>query len=125
MFMTKKKKVRQYLDAKPKEKYTAFDLLLIDYLDGSLENQLKSAGLKRINIQIQWDDEDQWILVNADYRVYEMDLTVYPDEILIWFDSKDNLPEELEPEAVKEQSLPLESKEQLFDLLGAKIADLN
>ena len=123
--MTKKKKVRQYLDAKPKEKYTAFDLLLIDYLDGSLEKQLKSTGLKRINIQIQWDDEDQWILVNAYYRVYEMDLTVYPDEILIWFDSKDNLPEELEPEAVKEQSLPLESKEQLFDLLSAKIADLN
>ena len=125
MFMTKKKKVRQYLDAKPKEKYTAFDLLLIDYLDGSLENQLKSAGLKRINIQIQWDDEDQWILVNADYRVYEMDLTVYPDEILIWFDSKDELPEELEPEAVKEQSLPLESKEQLFDLLAEKIAGLD
>lgn len=123
--MTKKKKVRQYLDAKPKEKYTAFDLLLIDYLDGSLENQLKSAGLKRINIQIQWDDEDQWILVNADYRVYEMDLTVYPDEILIWFDSKDELPEELEPEAVKEQSLPLESKEQLFDLLAEKIAGLD
>ena len=123
--MTKKKKVRQYLDAKPKEKYTAFDLLLIDYLDGSLENQLKSAGLKRINIQIQWDDEDQWILVNADYRVYELALTVYPDEILIWFDSKDELPEELEPEAVKEQSLPLESKEQLFDLLAEKIAGLD
>ena len=123
--MTKKKKVRQYLDAKPKEKYTAFDLLLIDYLDGSLEKQLKSTGLKRIIIEIQWDDEDRWILVNADYRVYEMDLTVYPDEILIWFDSKDELPEELEPEAVKEQSLPLESKEQLFDLLAEKIAGLD
>ena len=35
-FMTKKKKIRKYLDDKPKEKYTTFDLLLLDYLDGSL-----------------------------------------------------------------------------------------
>ena len=45
-FMTKKKKIRKYLDDMPKEKFTAFELLLSDYLDGSLEKRLKTTGLK-------------------------------------------------------------------------------
>ena len=125
MFMTKKKIVRKYLDDKPKEKYTPFDLLLLDYLDKSLEKRLKSLGLKWVSVEVNWEDDIQWISVEGKYRCYLMDLTIYTDEILIYFDSEDNLPEELEPEAVKEQSLPLESKEQVFDLIAEKLAALD
>lgn len=124
MFMTKKKKIRKYLDDKPKEKYTAFDLFLIDYLDGTLEKRLKSLGLKWNNIQITWDDDCQFISVESEYRRYSMDLIIYTDEIVIFFTAKD-LPVELEPEACKEEDFPLESKEQVFDIIANKIAGLD
>ena len=124
MFMTKKKKVRLYLENKPKEKYTAFDLLLIDYLNGSFEKRLKTLGLKWNNVQIQWDDDYQWINVESGYHGYTMDLTIYSDEIVIFFLNDRDLPEDLEPNACKEQDLPLESKEQVFDLIAEKLAGL-
>ena len=122
MFMTKKKMVRRYLDDKPKEKYGAFDLLLSDYLDGSLEKRLKALGLKWNAISIQWDDEYQWIQVESRYHGYTMDLTIYSDEIVLFFDNE--LPEELQPDACKEVHLPLESKERLFDLILEKLSGL-
>ena len=123
-FMTKKKKARQYLDNKPKEKYTTFDLLLIDYLDGSLEKDLKSLGLKSNYIETDLDDDVQYIAVESRYRAYTMDLTIYTDEINIFF-TDEELPEELEPDACKEQDLPLESKEKLFELIKEKLAGLD
>ena len=124
-FMTKKKKIRKYLDDKPKEKYTTFDLLLLDYLDGSLEKQLKSTGLRWNAIEVTWDDDVQFIAVESSYHGYAMDLVVYTDEFVIIFTSEEELPEELEPEACKQQDLPLESKEQLFNHIKEKLAGLD
>lgn len=124
MFMTKKKKIRKYLDDKPKEKYTPFDLFLFDYLDGSLDKRLKLLGLKWNNIQITWDDDIQFISIESAYLRYTMDLVIYTDEIVIFFTAED-LPEELEPDACKEESLPLESKEQVFDLIANKLTGLD
>lgn len=124
-FMTKKKKIRKYLDDKPKEKYTTFDLLLLDYLDGSLEKQLKSTGLRWNAIEVTWEDDVQFIAVESSYHGYAMDLVVYTDEFVIFFTSEEELPEELEPEACKQQDLPLESKEQLFNHIKEKLAGLD
>ena len=124
-FMTKKKKIRKYLDDKPKEKYTTFDLLLLDYLDGSLEKQLKSTGLRWNAIEVTWDDDVQFIAVESSYHGYAMDLVVYTDEFVIIFTSEEELPEELEPEACKQQDLPLESKEQLFNHITENLAGLD
>ncbi len=124
-FTSKKKKIRKYLDDKPKEKYTTFDLLLSDYLDGTLEKSFKTIGLKWCNVEIQWEDDFQMISVGSVYNRYEMDLWIYTDEIVIFFNSEENIPEELEPDACKEEHLPLESKEQILELVKAKLAGLN
>lgn len=124
-FMTKKKKIRKYLDDMPKEKYTAFELLLSDYLDGSLEKRLKTTGLKWSNIDVIWDDDGKLISIGSSYHHYSMDLWIYSDEIVIFFTAEDDRPEELEPEACKEQHLPLENKEQIFDLIREKLAGLD
>ena len=124
-FMTKKKKIRKYLDDMPKEKYTAFELLLSDYLDGSLEKRLKTTGLKWSNIDVIWDDDGKLISIGSSYHDYSMDLWIYSDEIVIFFTAEDDRPEELEPEACKEQHLPLENKEQIFDLIREKLAALD
>lgn len=124
MFMSKKKMVRQYLDRIPKEKYTPFDLLLFDYLDGSFEKNLKSIGLKSNCISVAWDDDVHFIMVESRYHAYTMDLTIYTDLFVIFF-CDDELPEELEPDACKEQDLPLESKEKLFDVIKEKLAGLD
>ena len=124
-FMTKKKKIRKYLDDMPKEKYTAFELLLSDYLDGSLEKRLKTTGLKWSNIDVIWDDDGKMISIGSSYHDYSMDLWIYSDEIVIFFTAEDDRPEELEPEACKEQHLPLENKDQIFDLIREKLAGLD
>ena len=124
-FISKKKKIRKYLDDKPKEKYTTFDLLLSDYLDGTLEKSFKTTGLKWCSVEIQWEDDFQMISVGSVYNRYEMDLWIYTDEIVIFFNSEENIPEELEPDACKEEHLPLESKEQILELVKAKLAGLN
>ena len=124
-FMTKKKKIRKYLDDMPKEKYTAFELLLSDYLDGSLEKRLKTTGLKWSNIDVVWDDDGKLISIGSSYHDYSMDLWIYSDEIVIFFTAEDDRPEELEPEACKEQHLPLENKDQIFDLIREKLAGLD
>ncbi|MBR6052191.1 MAG: hypothetical protein IKP55_00190 [Clostridia bacterium] len=126
-FSSKKKKIRQYLDDKPKEKYTAFDLLLSDYLDGSLAKRLKTTGLGRCGIDVNWDDDVQFIAIESSYHGYSMDLVVYTDEITIFFTSEDDLPGEPapEPEACKQQDLPLRSKDQIFDLIKEKLAALD
>ena len=124
-FISKKKKIRKYLDDKPKEKYTTFDLLLSDYLDGTLEKSFKTTRLKWCSVEIQWEDDFQMISVGSVYNRYEMDLWIYTDEIVIFFNSEENIPEELEPDACKEEHLPLESKEQILELVKAKLAGLN
>ena len=124
-FMTKKKKIRKYLDDMPKEKFTAFELLLSDYLDGSLEKRVKTTGLKWSNIDVVWDDDGKLISIGSSYHGYSMDLWIYSDEIVIFFTAEDDRPEELEPEACKEQHLPLENKEQIFDLIKEKLAGLD
>ena len=124
-FMTKKKKIRKYLDDMPKEKYTAFELLLSDYLDGSLEKRLKTTGLKWSNIDVVWDDDGKMISIGSSYHGYSMDLWIYSDEIVIFFTAEDDRPEELEPEACKEQHFPLENKDQIFDLIREKLAGLD
>ncbi len=98
MLTAKKKKIEK----------CAFDLLLSDYLDGSLKEYLASAGIKKADIHIDWFDDMKCIGIQGRYKEHYMDLQIYPDEFCVSFD-----PDEPDEDAV----YSLESKEQLYSVL--------
>ena len=53
--MFKKKKIQVYLNNVGDPK-TAFDLLLCDYLNGSIKKDFESIGFEKISIHIDWLD---------------------------------------------------------------------
>ena len=115
MFTTKKKKIKTYLEQKEESDYSTFDLLLFDYLDGSLKEYLVSIGIKKPDIYIDWPDNYKCIGIQGRYKEYFLDLHIYPDEFSIAFDTD-------EPD--DDTTYPLESKEQLYKLLSSTIKSL-
>lgn len=108
MLTAKKKKIEKYLEQKADDKKCAFDLLLSDYLDGSLKEYLASAGIKKADIHIDWFDDMKCIGIQGRYKEHYMDMQIYPDEFCVSFD-----PDEPDEDAV----YSLESKEQLYSVL--------
>ena len=84
--MFKKKKITTYLQNLQETDRSAFDLLLADYLDGSLKIQLQTLGIRKIEIHIDWLDDCKCIDVQGKYQSYYLDLQIYPDEFIISFD---------------------------------------
>ena len=115
MFMTKKKKIRSYLDGKNESKYTAFDYLLRDYLSGAFKERLESLGILKNEIHIDWFDDIKCIGVQGRYQKYYVDLQIYPEEFGVAFDPD-------EPDI--EEMHPLESEDQLFGFLSDRIETL-
>ena len=108
MFTTKKKKIQKYLEQKANDNKCAFDILLSDYLDGSLKEDLSSIEIKKADIHIDWHDDIKCIGIQGRYKEYYMDLQIYPNEFSISFDLD-------EPD--EDATYPLESKEQLYNVL--------
>ena len=48
MLTSKKKKIRIHLESTPEADKTGFDILLRDYLDGTLENNLEDMGITKM-----------------------------------------------------------------------------
>ena len=116
MFTTKKKKIKNYLEQKEESDYSTFDLLLFDYLDGSLKETLVSIGIKKPDIYIDWRlDDYKCIGIRGRYNEYFLELQIYPNEFSISFDTD-------EPD--DDTTYPLESKEQLYKLLSSTIKSL-
>lgn len=116
MFTTKKKKIKNYLEQKEESDYSTFDLLLYDYLDGSLKEYLSYIEIKKIEIYIDWRlDDYKCIGIRGRYNEYFLELQIYPDEFSISFDTD-------EPD--DDTTYPLESKEQLYKLLSSTIKSL-
>jgi len=110
MFLTKKKKIRRYLDTVPEAALGAFDLLLADYLGGELKARLAALGITGIGLHADWMEEMRCISAEGRWGTYYMDLQIYPDEFLLDFD-------EIEPDGGI--PCPLESRDQLY----AAVAD--
>ena len=107
IFTTKKQKIAKYLNQKTDIK-CAFDVLLANFLDGTLKESLSFIGIGKVEIHVDWLDPIKCIGIQGRYKDYYMDLQIYPNEFTISF----NLDETDEYE-----SFPLESKEQLFNTL--------
>ena len=108
VFMTKKKKIRLYLEQKSEEEYSAFDCLMAEYLDDTLKRTLVSAGMCRIEIHVDWFEDIKCIGIQGQYAEYLADIHIYPEEFDIAFDK--NEPDD-------DVTYPIESKQQFYDIL--------
>ena len=115
MFTTKKNKIQKYLEQKVDDNKCAFDILLSDYLDGSLKEDLVSIEIRKADIHIDWFDDIKCIGIQGRYKEYYMDLQIYPNEFSFSFDL-----DEPDEDAV----YLLESKEQVYRVLVNTIKTL-
>lgn len=115
MFITKKKKIQKYLERKANDNKCAFDILLSDYLDGSLKEDLSSIEIKKADIHIDWHDDIKCIGIQGRYKEYYMDLQIYPNEFSASFALD-------EPD--EDVIYPLESKEQVYNVLSDTVKTL-
>ena len=115
MFTTKKKKIQKYLEQKTDDNKDAFDILLSDYLDGSLKEDLASIEIKKADIHIDWFDDIKCIGIQGQYKEYYMDLQIYPNEFSISFDL-----DEPDDDIV----YSLEGKEQVYSVIDNIIKSL-
>ena len=115
MLTSKKKKIRIYLESTPYEEKTGFDLLLLDYLDGALKNNLEDMDITKINIYIDWHDYMKCIGVQGRFKKYYMDLQIYPDEFCLSFDLD---------EPHEDETYPMKSKDHFYQTLANTICDL-
>ncbi len=82
MLLDKKKKIANYLEAKRSE-FSAFDLVLKDYLLGILLVRLKDLGLTRIEIHIDWLDDIKDLGIQAKFNEYLFDIQIDEEELAI------------------------------------------
>ena len=115
MFTTKKKKIQQYLSAKKDADKSAFDLILYDYLDGTLKDALVSMNIKNVEIYVDWRDALKCIDIQGKYKKYYFNAQVYADEFSISFDL-------VEPD--EDETYPLKSRNQLYGMITDTINTL-
>ena len=115
MFTSKKKKIHIYLESIPVADKTGFDLLLHDYLNGTLKSNLEDMGVTKIDIHIDWYDSMRCIGVHGRFKKYYMDMQIYPDEFCLSFDLE-------EPD--EDETYPMKSKDYFYQTLANTIYDL-
>ena len=115
MFQTKKKKIKQYIENISDDERTSFDLLLCEYISGKLKSNLDTIGIHRIEIYIDWLDDIKCIGVQGKVNNYYVDIRIYQNEFCISCD-------EVEPD--DDVNYPLESEEQLYDIIKKTIDNL-
>jgi hypothetical protein len=85
MLMFKKKKIQVYLNNVGDPK-TALDLLLCDYLNGSIKKDFESIGFEKISINIDWLDDYKCIGIQCKYQRYYVDIQIHNDEFSVSYD---------------------------------------
>jgi hypothetical protein len=115
MLFSKKKKIAAYLQRIPDGEKTAFDLLLADYLDGTLKNRLESMGITKLEIHIDWLLGYKSICLQGRYQQYYMDAGIDAEEYFVEFDLD-------EPDG--EETYPLESREAVYQRISGMILAL-
>lgn len=104
MCLSKKAKIRKYLEQRAQD-MGAFDLLLADYLDGSMLQKLKSLGMTRIDIFVDFHKQLKCIGIQGRYGAYFADVQIYPEQFGLAFDLD---------EADEDVLYPLQSREQVY-----------
>ena len=117
MFFSKKKKIAAYLQGIPDGEKTAFDLLLADYLDGTLKTRLESMGITKLEIHIDWLLGSKCIGLQGRYKRYYMDAGIDAEEYFLFFDLDE--PEDDDPPC------PLRSREGFYAAISDAIQALS
>ena len=108
MFQSKKKKMQSYLDSISPDKKTTFDTLVADYRSGNLKEDMQKLDVSKVDIHIDWLPDYKCITIQGVHNRNYLDLQIEPTQFSVGYDPD-------EPDDHREY--PLESKQQLFDVL--------
>lgn len=79
LFNSKEKKIKKYLVNRTEDP-TAFDSLLMDYVDGSFRSYFEELGMTRIELHIDWSEEYKCIELQGRYKCNYVDIQVQESE---------------------------------------------
>ena len=116
MFWSDKAKISKHLESIDKNNWSAFDILLNQYLDGTLKNRLNEAGITEAEICIDFLDRYKCIGIQGKHDRYFVDLQIDEEEFSIACDPD-------EPDDGR--FFPLESPEMLYATVSAEISSLD
>lgn len=106
MLQRKRQKVAMYLrEQQANRTLSAFDSLLSDYLDKTLQREFVRIGIRRLQIYLDWLADLKSIDIQGKYLKYFFEVRIEPNQFSISHDPD-------EPEEYIEY--PLSSKEQLY-----------
>lgn len=97
LFISKKKKIEQYLASKASS-YTAFDELLADYQSGSMKKEIIQLGVEKAEFYIDFLDDYKCINIQGKYKGYFIDVQIEENEFSIAYDK-------IEPDEPQEYAL--------------------
>ncbi len=87
MLFGKKEKINKYLSKKQADKSsTIFEIILSDYLSGSLKKRLHELAMKKISIHIDWLPDYKCINVQGKVSDYYFDIQIEPETFSIAYD---------------------------------------
>ena len=115
MFLSKKKRIHDYLDSMKKEQWSAFDFLLDHYLSGQLRSTFAEYGITKLSCYIDFHEDYKCINVQGKYESYYIDLQIEQKEFSIGCDPD-------EPDDHK--CFLLTSPEYLYSVVSAEIQSL-
>ena len=115
MFLSKKKKIQNYLDSIEKEQWSPFELLLDHYLSGQLLNTLASYGVSKLSCHIDFHYDYKCISVDGKHGSYFIDLQIEQKEFSIGCDP-------VEPDDHK--YFVLKSPEYLYSVVSDEIQSI-
>ena len=115
MFLSKKKRIHNYLDSIEKKQWSPFEFLLDHYLSGQLLNTLAKYGIANLSCYIDFLDDYKCINVQGKHKSYYIDLQIEQKEFSIGCDP-------VEPDDHK--YFLLESPEYLYSVVSTEIQSL-
>ena len=114
MLMTKKAKIRKYLEAVGKDSRSAFDRLLSDYLDGKLSEKLQQIGIDKLDIHVDFLDDYKCIGIQGKYKQNFVDIQIEKTEFSIGCDP-------IEPD--EHDYHPLENEELFYAAITQNLSE--
>ena len=87
MLFGKKKRISEYLSQKQNtQSATPFDILLSEYLCGTLKLKLSEFNFRAINIHIDWLPDYKCIGIQAKFRDYFFDIQIETTSFSVSYD---------------------------------------
>ena len=115
MFLTKKGKIRKHLQSVDRGSWSAFDVLLDQYLTGELRSRLEEIGIGKLEIHVDYLEDYQCIGIQGKRGRYYIDIQIEESEFCLGCD-----PEEPDVHTY----YPLENAEGLYRTVSDRIREL-